>query len=63
VLPDPPRAGFFLLCQEYGGSGEVLSITHDGPPVGDAPLTDLADPYHSGGREDVTTVSCVFGGH
>lgn len=62
LLPGPPHAVFFLFCQEHGGSEESLSITYDGPPVGDAPLTDLADPYHTGGREDVTPVSYVFGG-
>ncbi len=62
LLPGPPRAVFFLFCQEHGSSEESLSITYRGPPVGDAPLTDLADPYHTGGRDDVTLVSYAFGG-
>jgi hypothetical protein len=63
AMPEARKhAGFFLYCREDGGGEESLSITYRGPALGDAPFTDLADPYHTGGRENVSTVNYAFGG-
>jgi len=62
ALPDASQVGWFLFCEEQSASGSEtsLAIRYRGPPVDDAPLPDLADPYATGGR-DATTVSFAFG--
>src|SRR5215510_1916184 len=59
ALLDPPPATFDLFCRE--GADESLRIQYEGAPVGDDPITDLADPYHTGGHEHVNTVSYSLG--
>lgn len=59
ALLDPPPASFDLFCRE--GADQSLRIQYAGVPVGDDPITDLADPYHTGGREHVNTVSYSLG--
>jgi hypothetical protein len=49
-----------LFCQQPGGEERSLSILYHGPPVTDAPIDDLLDPFHTGGREGATTVSYAF---
>lgn len=62
ALLDPRHVDIFLFCEQHGGSENSLAIRYNGAPVDDTPLTGLADPYHTGGREKVTTVSYAFGG-
>ncbi|MGE3544189.1 MAG: hypothetical protein AB7L28_09655, partial [Kofleriaceae bacterium] len=59
ALAEPPPAIFDLLCRE--GADESLQILYQGAPVGDDPITDLADPYHTDRRENVNTVSYSVG--
>ena len=54
----PPPAIFDLFCSE---GDEGLRIIYRGAPVGHDSITDLADPFHTGGRENVNTVNYSLG--
>jgi hypothetical protein len=60
ALLDQPRVDVSLLCQQSSEGERSLTIRYHGAPVSDAPLTDLVDPFHTGSREDATTVSYSF---
>jgi hypothetical protein len=59
ALSNPPPATFDLLCLE--GADKSLRILYQGAAVGTAPITDLADPFNTGGREHANTVSFSLG--
>jgi hypothetical protein len=56
---NPPPAILDLFCRE--GADEALRIIYTGAPVGTSAITDLVDPYHTGGREPANTVSYSLG--
>jgi hypothetical protein len=57
-LENPPRGTFDLFCSE---GDEGMRIIYRGAPIGTDPITDLVDPFHTGGRESVSTVNYSLG--
>lgn len=57
ALSDRRQVDISLSCREVRDGERFLTIRYHGAPVGEASLTDLADPLHTGGREGVTLVN------
>ena len=58
-LIKPPAATFDLFCEQ--DAKQALRIIYVGAPVGHDPITDLADPFHTGGRERPNSVNYSLG--
>lgn len=60
ALLDRPQVDLSLFCQDPRPDERALSIRYHGAPVGEGPITDLWDPFHTGDREGASTVNYSF---